>query len=70
MRIRLNDPGLVTDLRHHFERSGFVTDQLGDETIEVRRQDAPDKAQARREIELHLSIWQAMHPEAGAELMQ
>ena len=70
MRIRLNDPGLVPDLRHHFERSGFATDQVCDETIEVRRPDAPDKAQARREIELHLAVWQAMHAEAGAELMQ
>lgn len=70
MRIRLNDPGLVADLRQHFERSGFVTNQTGDETIEPRRPDAPDSAQAHREIELHLAVWQAMHPEAEAELMQ
>jgi hypothetical protein len=70
MRIRLNDPGLVPDLRRHFERSGFVTNQIADETIQARHPDPPDKAQARREIEAHLAVWRAMHPEAEAELTE
>jgi hypothetical protein len=70
MRIRLNDPGLVPDLRQHFERSGFVSSRIGHDTIEAGRPDAPNKGQASREIEAHLAVWRAMHPEAEAELIE
>jgi hypothetical protein len=34
------------------------------DSIAVRRLDAPSEAQAWREADLHLRIWEAMHPEA------
>jgi hypothetical protein len=64
----LSKLGLVPDLRQHFERSGLVTNRVDDNAIEVRRPDAPSEAQTRREIESHLTVWRAMHPEAEAEL--
>lgn len=37
--------------------------------IEVSRSDAPSAEQERRELELHLRVWKATHPEAIAELL-
>jgi len=70
MRIRLSDPGLVPDLRKHFERSGFVTNRIADDVIEVWRPDASDEAQAVRAVKSHLAVWRTMHPEVGTELMR
>lgn len=67
MRIRLTDPFLIPELRQHFERSGFITNRLGEDTIEVWRPDAPNEAQGQREAELHLSVWRAMHPDTVAD---
>jgi hypothetical protein len=67
MRIRISDPSLAGDLRHHFERSSFTVDDLDAATLEVKRPDAPDDDQARREIELHLRVWRAMHPSLPVE---
>jgi hypothetical protein len=68
MRIRLSDLGLIPELRQHFERAGFVTNRIGDETIEVWRPDAPNEAQGRREVEIHITSWRAIHPHSEAEL--
>jgi hypothetical protein len=67
MRIRLSDRGLVPDLRQHFERSGFVTNRIGDEVVEVWRPGVSDETEAMRAVESHLVVWRAMHPEAEAE---
>jgi hypothetical protein len=37
--------------------------------IEVSRSDAPSVDQERRELELHLRVWKATHPEVAAELL-
>jgi hypothetical protein len=37
--------------------------------IEVRRSDAPSVEQERRELELHLRVWKATHPEVVAEVL-
>jgi hypothetical protein len=65
MQLRSSDPAYVPDLRQHFERSGFPANRVSEDTIEVWRPDAPSPDQERREIELHLAVWHAMHPEAG-----
>jgi hypothetical protein len=67
MQIRLSKPGLVPDLRQHFERSGFVTNRIGEDAIEAWRPGVSDDAQAVRAVESHLAVWRAMHPEAQAE---
>ena len=68
-QMRLSDPGLVPDLRQHFERSGFVTNRTGDEAIDVwRPADVSDETEAARAVESHLAVWRAMHPETEAEL--
>jgi len=64
VRIRVDPSALLGDLCWHFERAGFAVQRLHSDSIAVRRLDAPSEAQARREIGLHLHIWEAMHPEA------
>jgi hypothetical protein len=67
MRLRLVDPVALPELRQHFVRSGFtVADDV--ERLVIRHPDAPDSEQERREIALHLQVWQAMHPEARVEI--
>jgi hypothetical protein len=67
MRIRLSEPSLLSELRQHFERSGFVVLELDAETIEVTHPDAPSEQQSERGVESHLAIWRVIHPEAHAE---
>ena len=61
MQLRLDDPALISDLRQHFERSGFVTDPVDDATIEVWQSDAGNDEAAREAVEDHLAIWRAVH---------
>lgn len=69
MLIRLSDESFVNDVRAHFLRSGFAAEHAGGSMVEVRRPDAPSPEQERREIEMHLRVWRATNPEAGAELV-
>jgi hypothetical protein len=67
MQLRLFDPAALPELRQHFLRSGFaVADH--DESLVIGRPDAPNAAHERREIELHLQVWQTMHPEFRVEI--
>jgi hypothetical protein len=69
MLIRVSDPELAGDLREHFRRSGFTAKPKGGGMLEVARPDAPEEAQERREVEIHLRVWLASHPEAYAEMV-
>jgi hypothetical protein len=70
MQLRLSDdPALIPELRQHFERSGFVTNRVSEDRIEAWRPDAPTAEQERREIELHLAVWRAMHAGIATELI-
>ena len=67
MHLRLFDPAALPELRQHFARSGFSVAENGESLI-IRRPEAPDAGDERQEIELHLNVWQAMHPEVRVEL--
>jgi hypothetical protein len=69
MHLRLDDPTLVANLQHHFERSGFAVQRLADNAISVRRPDAPSPEQARREVAMHAAVWSAVNPDAKLELL-
>jgi hypothetical protein len=69
MLIRLNDASLVDDLCAHFRRSGFTAEAEGGGMIEIRRPDAPSPEQERREVELHLRVWQATNPAVEIEVV-
>jgi hypothetical protein len=67
MHLRLLDPAALPELRQHFARSGFSV--AGDsEHLFIGRPRAGNAENERREIELHLQVWQTMHPEASVEI--
>jgi hypothetical protein len=70
MRIRLSDPGLVPDLRQHFERSGFCTNRIDERVIEILPSRVSGETDAVRAVDSHLAVWRAMHPDAEAELLR
>jgi hypothetical protein len=70
MLIRLSNESLVDEFCGHFRRSGFACDPAGGSMVEVGRPDAPTPEQERREIDLHLRVWRATNPEAGAEVVE
>ena len=69
MLIRVSDSSLVDDLCAHFRRAGFRADLAGERVIQVARSDAPTPEQERREIDIHLQVWQVTHPAATVELL-
>jgi hypothetical protein len=69
MLIRLSEPDLVEELCANFRRAGFVAYSAGGGMAEVRRLDAPALEQEKREVEIHLRVWRATHPEAVTEIV-
>jgi hypothetical protein len=69
MLIRTNTPSEVDDLCAHFVRSGFLAEPAGGSMVEVQRPDAPTPEQERREVEVHLRVWQAANPDATADIL-
>ena len=67
MRLRLFDPAALPELRQHFVRSGFTVADDGERLV-IRRPDSRNAEQGRREIELHLQVWQTMHPDVLVEI--
>jgi hypothetical protein len=69
VRLRITDPSLREDLGAHYARAGFAVRPNGPDELEVERVDAPDRAQARREVEVHLLMWDLLHPESPAKIL-
>jgi hypothetical protein len=69
MLIRIDDQALVDDLRAHFRRSGFTAEGVGGGMVEVTKPDALDAVQERREISMHLRVWEIANTEANAQLL-
>ena len=69
MRLRLDDSGLIPDLCDHYNRAGFAAQPVSGSLVEIRRADAPDPGQERREILLHLRVWMAMNPVADVTVV-
>jgi hypothetical protein len=63
VRLTFHDPSLLAELTQHFERSGFRVKRAGD-VIDVKRPDAADEEQEKREVLLHLRVWTVMHPDS------
>jgi hypothetical protein len=70
MLIRVSEPRLVEALCEDFRRAGFSAQPAGGSMAEVRRPDAPQSDQERREVEFHLRVWRAMHPDGAAEVVE
>ena len=66
MLIQLDDHALVDDLCAHFARSGFTARPVGAGAAEVARPIPSTEDQDRREILLHLRVWQIVNPDVEA----
>lgn len=58
----MDDHALVNDLCAHYARSGFTVGSVGGGMIEVERPDAATKDQERRDVLLHLRVWEVLNP--------
>jgi len=68
MLIQLEDTALVVDLCAHYTRSGFTAEPVGGGMVEVGHPGARSAEEERREVLMHLRVWDLIHPEAGARL--
>jgi hypothetical protein len=69
MRVRLTDETLVPDLLAYLRAAECVAEEVGPGELNVIVPRAPSDDQARRELDLYLRAWQAMNPNAQAELL-
>jgi hypothetical protein len=73
--VRLSDPGLAEEFLGYLRRAECVADlgavQAHAEgiAVEVEVPQAYDEAQARMEVTLYLRVWEAVHPNSGAQLL-
>ena len=61
MLITLDEQELLDDLCLHFRRSGFAVERVGGTMVEINRTDAPTREQSRREVLMHLRIWEILN---------
>ena len=69
MLIQLADHALVDDFCAHYRRSGFHAEDVGGGVVEIVRPDAPQVEQERREVLMHLRVWEVLHPDVRAALL-
>jgi hypothetical protein len=62
LHVYLSHPELIHDLRAHLERGECVVDGCHGHDLEAQLPAAPSEAQARRELDIYLAVWQVMHP--------
>jgi hypothetical protein len=69
MLIYVSDTELVDELCAHYDRSGFRAKAVGGGMVELDRPDAPSVEQGRREITMHLRIWEILNPGRTVEVV-
>jgi hypothetical protein len=75
MVVRLSDPSLAEKFLGYLRcadciaRLGEVDAHSAGVAVNVDLPDAYDERQARLEVSLYLRVWEAVHPGAGAQLL-
>jgi hypothetical protein len=70
LHVFISHPELLQDLCAHLERSGCVVDGRYGREAKVHLPDVASSAQARRELDIYLAVWQAMHPGIEAYVLR
>jgi hypothetical protein len=70
LHVFISHPELLQDLCAHLERSGCVVDGCYGREAKVHLPDAISSAQARRELDIYLAVWQALHPGVEAYILR
>ena len=68
MRVRVTDEALVGDLEDFLVAAECRVRKIGKVTLDVTMR-APSQDQARRELDIYLKTWQAMHPGTHARIV-
>jgi hypothetical protein len=61
VRLRLENPELLTSLLDFLRKRGCPAERVGDDTIEVELPHELHLEQARIELDLYLRVWQSLH---------
>ena len=69
MRVRVTDASQLDELQRYLRAAECVVEQADDDALDVYIPRAPSDEQARREVGIYLKTWQAMHPEAQAQIV-
>jgi hypothetical protein len=64
--VLIDRPRLVIDLQQFLQELGFVAARRLDDGLDVSIPGSSDTPQARRVVNVYLTIWQAIHPGAKA----
>ena len=70
MHVYISDPSLLRNLEELLRRTGFVAEQYRLHELEVFVPSAPNEAQARRELNVCLAIWQARNRGVEAYIVE
>jgi hypothetical protein len=70
LHVFISHPELLQDLCAHLERSGCVVDGCYGREAKIRLADGLSGAQARRELDIYLAVWQAMNPGIEAYVLR
>jgi hypothetical protein len=70
MRIRVSDPALLRDLISYLRAAECVAEQASRDVVEAYVPRARDERQARRELDVLLSSWRAMHEGTTTEFLE
>jgi hypothetical protein len=68
MRVRVSDEALLRNLEEFLVATECRVRKVGNVTLDVTLQ-APTEEQARRELDIYLRTWPAMHPGAYARIV-
>jgi len=67
--IRIDNHALVNNLCAHYRRSGFTAQPVGGGMIEITRPNALTEDQHRREVLLHLRVWEVTNPDVTVSVV-
>jgi hypothetical protein len=62
MNVFISDPFLLPNLEGFLQRTGCVAEESRPHELDVYIPSAPNEPQARRELNVCLATWQALHP--------
>ena len=68
MRVRVTDERLLRDLEEFLVATDCRVRKVGKVTLHVTLR-APNEEQARRELDIYLRTWQAIHPGVYAHIV-
>jgi hypothetical protein len=69
MRIQINKAALLDDLVGFLRSRGCVVERVGESELEVFPVSSVRHDHVRMELELYLQLWQAVHPDSEASIV-